>query len=192
MIIGIVGKLESGKTTLYNYLLEHYNFCGYNMSDPLKKIANIFGFSNEKIYGSAQDKLHINEIWNVSSRTFLQIFGSEICRNILPNYFNDVNNIWLKLFDNFYKNKKNNQVVVVGDVRFLDEAEYIKQNNGILIKLNRNTILNSYRNIDNQHQSEIESNKINCDYEINNDFDKKYLFEMIDKILNKYSFKKII
>ena len=41
MIIGLVGKKYSGKTTIANYLVTHYDFIEYSIASPLKEIAKI-------------------------------------------------------------------------------------------------------------------------------------------------------
>ena len=64
----------------------------------------------------------------------MQLFGTEICKNILPNiipmnltYYS----IWIRLLD---IERKNTDRIVIDDVRFDDDAKYIKEKNDVLIK----------------------------------------------------------
>ena len=57
MLIAICGKSGSGKSSIAKILCEKDNFIEYTFASPLKKIAEIFGFENEEIYGSQKNKL---------------------------------------------------------------------------------------------------------------------------------------
>lgn len=71
-------------------------------------------------------------------RQLLQKFGTEVGRNISPN-------IWVDALMNDYKKAKLDGYEkdwIVTDVRFENEAKAIRENNGILIRVNRNTGFN--------------------------------------------------
>ena len=38
MLIGITGKIGSGKTTVANYLVNYWEFQEYTMAEPIKQI----------------------------------------------------------------------------------------------------------------------------------------------------------
>ena len=71
--------------------------------------------------------------------------------------------------------------VVVTDIRFLHEANKIKEMGGILIKLKRDTEENEY----NAHSSEKENEEIVCDYVFENNGYMIDLYEQFDDMIKK-------
>lgn len=105
-------------------------------------------------------------------RQLLQKFGTEVGRNISPNLWVDV------LMNDYIKAKSDGyeEDWIVTDVRFENEANAIRENGGILIRLNRNTGFND------QHSSETALDDYkNFDLIIDND---GTLDELIDKVYN--------
>lgn len=80
---------------------------------------------------------------------------------------------------NIFDTTKPNFRVIVSDVRFLHEANKIKEMGGILIKINRSGEKNEYSN----HTSETELNEIFCDYTLENNGYLVDLYEELDKII---------
>lgn len=181
MLFGIKGTIGSGKTTIANYL-KNYGFIEYSMADPLKQIAIIFGFKFYQVYGSQEEKLEINEHWGISGREFLQKFGTEICREILPTVLPNMKfetTIWCKLFKIHYsKISKNN--IIIPDIRFLDEANAIRELGGKIIELNRRI---DKSGDEHSHRSELELDQIKPDIVINNNNTLEDLFVQVDRIL---------
>lgn len=105
-------------------------------------------------------------------RQLLQKFGTEVGRNISPN-------LWVDALMNDYIKAKSGgyeEDWIVTDVRFENEAEAIRENGGILIRLNRNTGFND------QHSSETAlDNYKNFDLVIDNN---GTIDELIDKVHN--------
>lgn len=105
-------------------------------------------------------------------RQLLQKFGTEVGRNISPNLWVDA------LMNDYIKAKLDGyeEDWIVTDVRFENEAEAIRENGGILIRLNRNTGSND------QHPSETAlDNYKNFDLVIDNN---GTIDELIDKVYN--------
>lgn len=105
-------------------------------------------------------------------RQLLQKFGTEVGRSISPN-------LWVDALMNDYIEAKSGgyeEDWIVTDVRFENEAEAIRKNSGILIRLNRNTGSND------QHSSETAlDNYKNFDLVIDNN---GTIDELIDKVYN--------
>ena len=181
MIIGISGTIGSGKTTISKYLKKKYNFVEYAFADPIKKFAIDIGFKHKEVYGTQDEKLAINVWWGVSGRTFMQKFGTELCRDIMPKIIPNMNikngNIWINIFKNYIHENKNKNFVI-SDVRFLNEFNAIKDKNGILIK-----IIRPHIHPEKKHISDLNI-KSTYDFVIVNDGTKKALFEKLDKICN--------
>ena len=183
VIIGITGKIGCGKSTASD-ILEEMKFKQYSLAGPLKEIAMNLGFKYDEVYGTQEDKLTINDFWGISGRRFMQIFGSEICRDILPNVLPEMKlndkSIWIRLFEKYITDVKNN--IVVTDVRFANEAQSIKDLGGYIIKLERFHETDSH-NITNDHQSETQ-NDIKYNFVIRNDGSIEDLKKNIRQTLN--------
>ncbi len=147
-IIGISGKLNSGKTTLANYIVNEYKYTKYSFADPLKKgLMEIFGFEYDQVY-TTKGKETLDKYWNITPRDTMQYFGTTIFRNNINKLIPEMNeNFWVNRFKKNYKG----EYLVIDDVRFINEINIIKELGGIIIRINRNNELNK----SNYHISEI-------------------------------------
>ena len=128
MIIGITGRSQSGKDTITDILVKKYNFVKISFADHLKKCVElIFNFSNDQMYSSKKDI--IDERYHKTPRELLQWFGTDIMRKQFDN------NFWI---NQMKLDMKTN--IVISDIRFKNEAEFIKKNNGVIIKVERKSI----------------------------------------------------
>lgn len=166
-LIGIVGKIGVGKSTAANYLEEKLQFKEVSFAFPLKKIAIELGFKENEVFGTQEEKLEKNELWNISGREFLQKFGTDICRNTLPEMFPSMSGIWIKLGrQKIEELMKTNYNVVISDVRFPDEAEMIRELGGKIVRIERDT--GETKCEVNTHASELQSSQIKADVVVQN------------------------
>ena len=189
MIIGIYGKKRHGKDTIANFLCNNYGFVKYGFGDPIKEIALIiFGFTDEQLYGTKKED--VDPIWNIKPRDFFQKFGTDYGQFIFPEHFPSIfsgtntRDIWVKIFINWYtQQKKINPLikVVVNDIRFIHEYEAIKELDGYIIKVYRNTPL-SDTHISESELDEFDESKFNKT--IINNKSKKDLYNTIISIIN--------
>ena len=116
----------------------------YHFADPLKEIAiNLFNMDSSKVYGTDRQKNNkTNILWEempenlnnnkgrMTIREFLQHFGTNIMRKIKDDIWvsSTISRIVLE----------DSEVAIIPDVRFPNEVETIKDNGGIVIRLNRN------------------------------------------------------
>lgn len=197
-LIGIIGNIGSGKSTVSEYLVNNYNYEEYSFASPIKNIAINMGFDYNQVYGSQINKLEINKYWGISGREFMQKIGTEFGRNIihdiLPNMnIGKSNSLWVKIFEIKYENHvktNNNKSVVVSDCRFENEIQSIRDRGGYIIKIVRDkaTPVANEKKIDDKiynHSSEMHISNLYYDSVINNNTTKDDLFESIDCILRK-------
>ena len=144
-LIAFSGRKRSGKDTGGEFLIEKYGYIQYSFAGPLKRACQeIFMFTDEQTEG--HDKEKYDDRWNISARKVFQIFGTEMFREKLGDFFPEMEhikeNFWIYRFEMWYKNLKETNPsakVVVTDVRFPNEAEIVKKLGGMVIKVNRDT-----------------------------------------------------
>lgn len=180
MLIGITGKIGSGKTTAANYLVSSWGFSEYTMAEPIKQIGAIFGFTHNQLYGTQKEKLEIHPQWGVSGREFLQKIGTDMFRDLLPQVIPNMKiskSVWCDIFRLKYDGQT---LTVVSDIRFADEAQTIRDLGGVIIRIVRDE--GSDTDAD-RHISETGQDSVSHDFLINNNSDPKSLYDCIDSIL---------
>lgn len=76
VIIGLLGKAGSGKTSVANYLEKKYDVKRVAFAAPLKRMAkDIWEFSDDQVYGEADVKEAVDLRWGVSPRVCMQRLG---------------------------------------------------------------------------------------------------------------------
>ena len=206
-IIGLIGFINSGKGTVATHLVEKYNFRQDSFAASLKDACSvIFGWPRHLLEGDTKEsrewrdqvdlwwteKLHIP---NFSPRLALQIVGTDVLRN----HFNQ--DLWFLTLQNRIRNNPE-QHVVISDVRFPNEIKFIREQNGILIRVNRGPIPVWYETAllaNNGNSSAKEEMKekyshihfsewawigSNIDFMINNDYTIEILNSQIEGIIN--------
>lgn len=174
-IIGITGNANSGKDTTADYILSlNQSFKKIAFADPLKNMVIQYLFLTKDDVFTTQGKNRFNEYWGMTNRQILQKVGTDAMRK---GFCYD---IWVKITQKILLNNKN-QNFIISDVRFLNEAEMIKRNGGIIVRIKRN-----YHIVQCNHQSEnpIDSNIV--DYEIENYGDLQQLYKNIQNVLGEY------
>ena len=144
MIVGISGKVGSGKTTLADYLVQKTNNGLRKMSfaSLLKEVVvKLIGCEVED-FASQEFKLKWLPDWNMSVGQFLQWFGTDICRATNPG-------VWV----NRLMEKAEGLDVVIDDVRFKNEAMEIIKHGGVVIRLDGDP---AKSNRDPNHRSETD------------------------------------
>lgn len=166
-IIGVSGKIGSGKDTfaelLAKQLPNRVERCA--LADNLRLITEIITgvkmtlthkkgqpFYNE-VYNYTQEQKNIYlPQYNKTIGESLQKIGTELFRDTFDK------DIWVKsLFnDELYKKLEDGRIIVIPDVRFVNEADYILSQGGYLIRLEGDPLKvreNSTRDLN--HVSEI-------------------------------------
>ena len=155
--IGISGKRGVGKTTSAYYLFRKYQYKMVAFADKLKyQSQTLFPFDEPHLNGNLKEEKFAPYEW--TPREFMIKFGA-FMRYFDPNY-------WIKGVS--FLNLKGK--VVLHDVRYLNEVEYLKKLGFKIVRLERYEKLNPYRlKIDDVSETELD--KYEFDYvipEVNN------------------------
>jgi len=164
MLIGISGKKRSGKDTVADILMMKYpKSIKYYFAACLKmEVARACGVTVEYI-DEHKDNF----------RRILQGWGTDFRRKLQDE------NYWIKKMEIAVQNFSSFKNIIIPDVRFKNEYDFVKQNGGIVIRVSRDTGA-----IDN-HVSETELDKEQFDAVILNDSDFGHIVDQvlaIDKI----------
>ena len=178
-IIGICGHKSNGKDTIADYLVKNYCYTKVSFGDTLKKaIQEIFGFSDQQLWGN--EKETVDKFWKLSPRSALQYIGTDCMRNQFGSAFPNIgDNIWVMALRCKIDKLLSSGVsrIVIPDVRFPNEETMIRLFNGIILRVNRNSVVSS-----DNHISENLIDKIHIDYCVeNNTFQQ--LYRDVDKIM---------
>jgi hypothetical protein len=151
MIIGISGKLGSGKSFIAKQIisrLSEYNFKEKSFADNLKKIVSILtGIDIKKITTREIKQKYLHE-WDMTVGEMFQKLGTDCIRNHLNN------NAWIISTFSKYTEEQN---WIISDVRFINEADYVKKLGGILIRLEGDPLnIRQYDPRNSNHSSENE------------------------------------
>lgn len=200
MIIGMMGKAGSGKDTvglfIQHLLTTHGTTMRYAFADALKdQISLLLGIPKSNLYDEHYKKsIFINkndlsvcmdgfkksnreDYWTL--REFMQYFGTDVMQKAFGK------NVWINKVNNKII-KDNTTYAIITDVRFKSEYDYVKNNNGIIIK-----VINPNLESTDAHISENDLNDVEPDYYVNNDWENnpneidKEVYGITKQIRNK-------
>ena len=168
-ILGITGKMFSGKDTVAEFI--HFAFRNSRITSfayPMKQMMiDYFGFTYDDLY-TVEGKNRYNEFWGMTNREALQKIGTECFRN---NFHVDT---WLKTMEVNIRNDLT-PIIIIPDVRFLNEAELIHALGGSILKIVREDVVRDPNQM--THASETMIDQIPYDMLLVNDRDRVTLFE---------------
>ena len=156
MIIGIAGKSRSGKNTVAEMLQKNIGFPIVGVADGLKQLCSeLFDIPIEDLSSAKKDELSSVRLTEEQKNAFLQKIGLEdtsirmeftSLRDMLQHLGTDIVRkhdplYWLKILG-----EKDN--VIIADIRFEDEVNWIKSKQGILYYVDRHTL------VEDKHPSE--------------------------------------
>lgn len=196
MLIGIHGKLQSGKDTCANYLVEHYGFQKIAFADILKQASLTLNPWILVEEGTLQEILTVYSVGSVlrlktivekhgwefaknipEVRRFLQVFGTECNRDIHGE------DVWVRAINKRYGLDKlalGTKILnfVASDCRFIEEAEFIHSLSGEVYK-----VVRSVGEQDSNHPSEFGLSDEAIDHYIDNNEDLQSLYTQLDSLM---------
>lgn len=133
ILIGLSGKLESGKTTIAKLLWSKFynDFDLFNFGDVVKKESSErYNYPLKWNYSIEGKKKIINHHLlpkkDMTIREVLQWHGTDFRREQDENY-------WIIKMEEYYDKMKKN--LIVDDIRFKNEADFILNNGGYLFRI---------------------------------------------------------
>lgn len=135
MIVGLTGKAHAGKDEAAFALVDRLAYVRIALADPLKDAAAaMFGIDRRR-FDDSWAKEERDPYWGISPRQMAQQLGTEAGRKV----FGD--DLWIKratLTIREHISKTPGAVkVVVPDIRYDNEAEWIRRQGGIVIRITR-------------------------------------------------------
>ena len=158
-VIGICGKIGSGKSTVAKQLVDKHGYTEFSFSTALKRgICQIYSIDECFVFGSQEDKTTNIPYWNTTGRKLCEIIGT-FFRTIDPDFW--IKRLYLDI------SRCNTQKILISDIRYENELEFVtKTLNGKNIYVNNNTI----NKFSSDHESEKNYTKLSkfCDTIYNN------------------------
>lgn len=201
MLIGLVGFINCGKGTVGDILERDYGYTSFSFADAVKdSVANIFVWPRGLLEGDTEVSREFREKedpwwseklgYRVTPRLMLQKMGTEACRQ------NIADNIWIAALE---KRINGYEDVVIKDVRFPNEIDFIRSAGGIIVRVKRgeepywyydamstNTIGINVMDDYDIHYSEWAWIGQKTDHVIENEGTQDHLKENVRKLLTKY------
>lgn len=153
LLIGLVGRKRSGKDTLARFCQDKSpEITIMSFADPLKQACkHAYHLTDDQL---EETKDIVDPRWGMSPRDMMKSIGTKYFRTEDPDQ-------WTK---NLGFRMSGMEHVIVSDVRFHNEALFIKENGGFLVHISRDISSN-----DDDHVSEKTTEEIVCEYSICND-----------------------
>ena len=137
MIVGLHGYAQSGKDALAKVLIEEFGFRRVAFADTLREA--VYRLNPIVEHSDETGPVRVQEIVNRAGweeakvlypevRRLLQVIGTEVGRELIHE------DIWVSIA---MSKIKNNEDIVITDVRYLNEVQAIQDAYGILVKINR-------------------------------------------------------
>lgn len=170
IVLGLVGRKQSGKDSIADFLVENHGYTQIAFADALRAVAlganPVVTINPVMHYAEALEKYGYEGAKQTLPlfREFLQNLGTEGVRAVDPDF-------WINLAARKIEEIPGH--VVVTDVRFQNEYDTIKRFNGHTVRVTRP----GYSDAPTQHESESNLDAWDTDYEIVNDSSLVFLCE---------------
>lgn len=161
-LIGIKGLAGHGKDTVANFITEFFSpsiSVKMSFAEPLKEMVSII--TGIPKYDIDHHKTTYLEEYGMTVRSLLQKIGTDVMRNQVHQ------NIWINIAERRLRDIPYHKVVIIPDVRFENEMQFIRRHRGIILQVERPGVFDEeiHGHVSESGQSEMSS----ADYTIAND-----------------------
>lgn len=134
LLIGLTGNARTGKTTTAQHLSLEHGFECYAFADPMRDaLMAMFQLSPEDFEGDAKEQ-PVDWLGR-SPRQLMQLLGTEWGRHMISA------NLWVEVAEQHLNAIANatfpTPSFVISDVRFENEADFIRRRGGVIVHLLR-------------------------------------------------------
>ena len=130
-IIGIAGRARSGKDTIANFILTMQGGYRYSFADPIRNMLKALGIDLSHPYW-LENKENIIPVLGASPRRLMQTLGTEWGRKLINP------DLWLIMATQHFAQQ--GPGMIIADIRFENEAKWVRNNGGIVIHVDRPNI----------------------------------------------------
>lgn len=182
LVIALVGKAQSGKTTSAKYLVEKHGYKRLRIADRLKSMLYALGLTEREIDGDLKECVS-SVLCGRTPRHAMITLGTEWGRDMIHK------DVWVRALDRELTVLINQGITkfVIDDVRFSNEAKYfnnLKKRTGykvVIVRVMREGLVN-----DSKHVSETEMDMIQADHFVANGGTLESLYNTFDEVVNWY------
>ncbi len=171
MLIALTGKMTSGKTALAQELCRTLGFKKFAFGDQVKIHCIKAGLLTQE--ESDQKTPYARFIWQ------------HIATNLIRDQVDQ--NYWIKKLDIDIRAYKREKDIIIDDLRFFNEADYVRSKGGYIIRITRPDIIATEKEL--AHRSEAEQDNIQANYIIENEARLQDLFTvgrwLIEDVIRK-------
>lgn len=180
LLIGLVGTSGVGKDTAGNHLRRTHNFETFALAAPLRSMLHSLfadvGVDPQHLYEPHMKALPIEALGGISARRLMQTLGTEWGRGCVERGF------WLRVANLVlgFPNAPIHDRIAITDVRFPDEAAWVKGHGGHLVRVVRPAAAGAQ-----SHISEELVDRIPVDYTVTNSGTVQELDNALDDVLDE-------
>jgi hypothetical protein len=195
MIIGLVGFIGVGKSTVSEMLYDEHGFKAFAFADTLKDVVStMFGWNRELIEGDTKASREFRDTvdpwwtdrlgFNVTPRLALQLVGTDACRAGVSD------KIWITCLERKISTHLSENLVIT-DCRFKNEIDMVRRLGGKIVWVKRGPYPTSDE-LNMMHISSKEWATEPVDYALNNDGTREELSDSVTEMLTKLDKTSII
>lgn len=176
-LIGLCGRAGAGKTTVAEHLASEWSFDHFAFADPLRAmLAALFddagvpdAFLTERFLKEQPTTL------GFSYRHLIQTLGTEWGRSLAPDF-------WLRIAEaKLQEARRQGAHVVISDVRFQNEARWLRERGGVLVCVLRDDTGEQARD----HVSERAWGHMDPDHVLINEASRAALYDQVDVLIHR-------
>lgn len=197
-LIGICGHAGVGKDTVSDYLTDKYeNTYRRAFADPLKyAAAALFGMPLGSFYEQEWKELPF-EFWKTTPRKIAQYFGTEMVRQTIDGLIPGVGeDFWIHRFAGTVNGDLLSEdvnegpydaedTIVIPDLRFQNEYEFLCENNALILHLTRPTYDGNIGIQGHASEAGIQFTHPDKTWHIPNNGTKEELYRQVDKAMQR-------